>query len=41
MSFHGKQYRGAKADLKKVKREEAEARNAQTPDERRKKNRVK
>lgn len=40
-SFSGKQYAGAKADLKKVKHEEAEARNAKTPDERRKKNRVK
>jgi hypothetical protein len=40
-SFSGKQYAGAKADLKKLKREEAETRNAQTPDERRKKNRKK
>lgn len=40
MSFHGKQYTGAKADLRRIRREEAEARNANTPDERRKKNRV-
>lgn len=41
MSFHGKQYKGAKADLKKIRRQEAEERNAKTPDERRKKNRGK
>ena len=35
MSFHGPQYKGAQRDRRKLKREEAEARNALTPPERR------
>jgi len=34
-SFDGSQYKGAKRDLRKTKREEAEARNVLTPPERR------
>lgn len=35
-AFSGKQYKGAKANLRKIKREEAEARNLVTKPERRK-----
>jgi hypothetical protein len=34
-AFSGSQYKGAKRDLRRIKREEAEARNALTPPERR------
>ena len=40
-AFSGRQYKGALADHRKILREEAEERNAKTPDERRKKNRKK
>lgn len=39
--FNGRHYEGYMRVLRELKREEAEARNAQTPDEKRKKNRVK
>lgn len=38
--FTGKQYKGAQKALKELRREEAEKRNAATPDENRRKNRV-
>lgn len=38
--FTGKQYKGAQRDAKQTRREEAEARNAKTPDENRRANRL-
>lgn len=38
--FSGSQFKGAMRNLRTVKREEAEARNAKTPEDRRKKNRL-
>lgn len=35
MAFHGKQFKGAMKNMRTVKREEAEARNAKTAPERR------
>jgi hypothetical protein len=35
MAFHGKQYKGAARIARQLKREEAEARNAVTPDDQR------
>jgi hypothetical protein len=40
-AFSEGQYKGAKRDLRRTKREEAEARNALTPPERRSQKRVK
>jgi hypothetical protein len=40
-AFSGRQGRGARAIYRAKKRQEAEERNAKTPDERRKKNRKK
>ena len=39
--FTGKQYKGAQKDARKARREEAETRNAATPEENRRKNRAK
>lgn len=38
--FTGKQYKGAQKEARKDRREEAEKRNAATPDANRRKNRV-
>lgn len=39
MNYHGPYYKGYARDLRKLKREEAEARNAATPIERRRRTR--
>lgn len=39
MNWNGRQYKGAMRDRRKVKREEAEQRNALTPEHRRRANR--
>lgn len=41
MTIHGEQYKGAKREMRRIKRVEAEARNALTPPERRSQKRAK